>query len=313
MVVVATFNTKKNGVSGTPIQGSASGSLQGGSTKSVQGTVPVIQGSSPNLQPAVNPMNYRAVDAPADATAVAAPSVADLAARAAAARTNELRGQVRGYQGDVDSIYNQLFSDLDLLIQSRAGEIDRTAGDSINKLTEKYTGAIPGIESSYAALGAGDSTDSTYAKVDAKKGYEDSLEDVGEQKAKDQATLGSYDETTRANFGADRDALARIFARLDETDNDQDLVDARNAVETKLGTARASKASLMTDEGLKGKIKGATDSSSRVGSIQSSLDNVLNSTLSGAVKQAAIAAAGTSAGLTDEEKNQIKANNAFIS
>ena len=312
MVVVATFNTKKNGVSGTPIQGSGSGSLQGGSTKSVQGSIPVIQGSSPNLQPAVNPMNYRAVDAPA-AKEVPVVDPAVLAAQAAAARTNELRGQVRGYQGDVDSIYNQLFSDLDLLIQSRAGEIDRTAGDSINKLTEQYTGAIPGIESSYAALGAGDSTDSTYAKVDAKKGYEDSLEDVGEQKAKDQATLGSYDETTRANFGADRDALARIFARLDETDNDQDLIDARNAVETKLGTARASKASLMTDEGLKGKIKGATDSSSRVGSIQSSLDNVLNSTLSGAVKQAAIAAAGTSAGLTDEEKNQIKANNAFIS
>lgn len=297
------------------IQGGGGGgiNLQGGSAKKVQNPslIPVQSAPFTGNLIGVNGLNQPAAPAPAPAPAVYAPSAAELAARAQQAKIANLRGGIRGYQGEVDSIYNQLFGDLDTLIRSRAEEIDRTAGENINKLTDKYTGSIPGIESSYAALGAGDSTDNTYAKVDAKKGYESSVEEVGKQKAKDQATLGEYDQTTRANWGADRDALSRIFSRLDETENEQDLVQTRNDVENKLGTAKASRASLMTDQGLQGKIKGATDSASRIGSIQGSLDNILQSALSGAVKDAAVAAVGQSAGLTDEEKNQIKANSGY--
>lgn len=244
---------------------------------------------------------------------VAQPSAADLAARAQAAKLSNLRGQVRGYQSEVDSIYNQLFADLDALIGARKKEIETTSGDTITDLTEKYTGSLPTIQSSYAALGAGDSTDATYAKNDAKEGFEDSVKEVGTQKGKDLATLGQYDAETRAGWGADRDALNRIFSRLDETENEQDLVDARNEVENKLGTTKASRASLMTDEGLKGQVARSTDASDRLTGIQGALDSILQSSMSGAVKDAAIAAVGQSAGLTDEQKNQIKANSAYTS
>lgn len=240
-------------------------------------------------------------------------SAADIAAQKQAAKIAGLRGDIRGYQDDVDSVYNQLFADLDTLIRSRAEEIDKTAGENIGKLTDQYVGSIPKIESSYASLGAGDSTDNTYAKVDAKTGYDGSVKEVGKQKEKDQTTLGEYDQTTRAGWGADREALNRIFGRLDETENEQDLVNTRNEVENKLGTAKATRASLMTDKGLKGAIADKTNGASRFDSIQGSLDAVLNSSLSGAVKEAAIQAIGQSAGLSDEEKNQIKANSGYTS
>lgn len=304
------------------LQGS---SLQGGSGIPLQSTSSPQRTASAPQQTAIpvgtaNPMNFMNVEQPQVGggggntnTPTPQPSAADIAAARAAERAGKLRGEIRGYQPQIEEIYNQLFADLDMLIKSRSKDIDASAGDNINKLTESYVGAIPRIESSYAALGAGDSTDNTYAKVDAKKGFEDSTAEVGKQKQKDLSTLGEYDQTTRAGWGADRDALNRIFGRLDETENEQDLANSRNEVENKLGTAKASRASLMTDDGLRGKIAGATDPTSRMQSIQASLDALLNGSMSGGVKDAAFAAVGKSAGLSEEEKNQIKANSGYTS
>ena len=85
----------------------------------------------------------------------------------------------------------------------------------------------------------------------------------------------------------------------------------RNKVETQLDGAKATRSKLKTDDTLKKDIVARTDSSSRMGSIQDSLNSILNSSLASGVKEAAQAAVGQSAGLTDEEKNQIKQNNPY--
>lgn len=85
----------------------------------------------------------------------------------------------------------------------------------------------------------------------------------------------------------------------------------RNKVETQLDGAKATRSKLKTDDTLKKDIAARTDGSSRMGSIQDSLNSILNSSLASGVKEAAQAAVGQSAGLTDEEKNQIKQNNPY--
>lgn len=239
-------------------------------------------------------------------------SPSQIAASQQSSRVANLRNQIRGNAGTIEDIYNALFGDLDALVNSRRGEIDRLAGKSIEDLTQKYVSSIPGIESSYAALGAGDSTDNTYAKVDAKAGFEKAADEVGEQKNKDLTALGLYDQETKAGFNADRDALRRIISRLDETENEGDLADARNTIENKIDSARANRASLKTDGALRGDLNNATSGlSTRADSIKSSLDAILNSSLSGTTKEAARQAVTNSAGLTDEEKNQLTANRGY--
>lgn len=242
-----------------------------------------------------------------------APSYADIQAAKKAKLVGKLRNETRGYAPEVNTIYDQLFADIDTLLNSRRKDIEETSGRSIGDLTKKYVSSIPGIENSYSAVGAGDSTWAGDSKDDAKEGFESSVKQVGDQKGKDLAALSQYGEETKAGWNADREALNRIFSRLDETDNENDLAAGRNTVETKLAGAKANRATLMTDEGLKGKINAGTDSSSRLAGIQSSLDSILNSSMANSVKDAAVQAVGQSAGLSDAEKDQIKRNSAYTS
>ena len=247
------------------------------------------------------------------APATYVPSAYDIAQAKKAKLVGKLRNETRGYAPEVNKIYDQLFADIDTLLNSRRKDIEETSGRSIGDLTKKYVSSIPGIENSYSAVGAGDSTWAGDSKDDAKEGFESSVKQVGDQKSKDLAALSQYGEETKAGWNADREALNRIFSRLDETDNENDLAAGRNTVETKLAGAKANRATLMTDEGLKGKINAGTDSSSRLAGIQSSLDSILNSSMANSVKDAAVQAVGQSAGLSDAEKDQIKRNSAYTS
>lgn len=308
MAVVATFdNTKKSGVSGIPIQGST-GSLQGSAPK-IQGSAPKLQGSSPALQSTANPMNYLNVAPAAGAGGGVGGAVYDpVAAAAAAARNklNSLRGGVQGKRGAVQAAYDALFGDLDILSRDRAAEIERKTGENINKLTEGYTSSIPQIQSSYAALGADNSTDTRDAKIKAKSGYDDSIKQVGEQKESDLAKVGQYGRENKAKFGADRDSIFRLIDQAAQSEDEGDIRNASNEIDNRLGQATATRATLGTDAGARGQLSAITADAGRFDSIKASLDNIMSSSLAGGVKAAAVEAATTAAGISDEDKQKIK-------
>lgn len=308
MATVATFNTtKKPLATGASLQGSG-GSLQGGSVVPLQGSSATIQGSSPNLQGStLDPNALRVVDAPAAPAAVALPSAADLAAAKAAAKLEALRGDIRGKQDPILAAYEALFGELDTLARTRAGDIETAAGANVGKLTEGYTGALPGIDSSYASVGAYDSTNRGDARDTAKKGYETSVEEVGKTKQSDLAKVGQYADEQKSNWNADKDSILRLIGRVGETENEQDLYNARNEVENKLGTLGATRSTLNTDAGARGKLTELTGDAGRFDAIKGSLDNIINSSMSGGVKSAAVQAVTQSAGLTDEDKQKVKA------
>lgn len=230
----------------------------------------------------------------------------DPATAAAMARVNKLRGDIKGRAPELEAAFNALFGDMDNLARDKSAEIERKAGENINELTEQYTASIPGIESSYAALGAGDSTDTRDAKIGAKTGFEKSVKQVGEAKDADLTKVGQYANESKAKWNADKDSMLRLISRVDETENEGDLNTARNEVENKLGTLNADRATLTTDAGARGKLSEITKDSSRYDSAKAALDNVLKSSLSGGVKQAAVEAISNSADLDEEDKQRIK-------
>lgn len=219
---------------------------------------------------------------------------------------NQLRSEITARGADVDSIYNQLFSDLDTLLRDRDAQLEEQYGTQLATATEQYTSAIPEIETSYAAIGASDSTDTSDAKTRAKKGFDETSRTIGENKKTDKTKLGQYGSEQRAKFTTDREAAQRNVGRAGETTDVDALRAMRNDLETNIGSAQNTRATLQTDAGARGEISRLTGDAGRFEAATNALDNIIKSSMSGAVKQAAVEAITNSAGLSDDEKKKVQ-------
>lgn len=218
----------------------------------------------------------------------------------------QLRGEITGKSDDINNIYDALFGDLDRLIRARDAELEEQYGGQLKKATEQYTTAIPKIETSYAAIGSGDSTDQSDAKTGAKKGFDETTTTIGKNKETDKAKLGQYRGEERAKFAADRDSARRNIGRADETEDVGALRQLRNDIETNIDTAKVTRATLGTDEGARGRISELTADKGRYEAAVNALDSIIKSSMSGAVKEAAVKAVTDSAGLSEEEKKKVQ-------
>ena len=224
----------------------------------------------------------------------------------AAARTS-LRGEIKGKAGLVDATYQDLFGALDNLLRSRDSELEGQYGEQFKKAGDQYADAIPEIETSYAAIGAGDSTDNTYAKNNAKKGFDETTATIGANKTADKAKLGQYGVENRAKIASDREAAARAITQADSTTDVGALRSMRNDLDTNLGSANVTRATLGTDGEAGRQLSTLTGDNGRYDAAVNALDGILKSSLSGAVKDAAVQAVTTNAGLSDEDKKKVQA------
>lgn len=261
-----------------------------------------VPAGTPPPAPAAPTSTYRA----------AAPAYDPVAAQQRAAenarlqRVGALRSEITSRNQAIMDAYNALFGDMDNVVRERSSEVERKAGRDIEELTSQYTGSIPGLVSSYAAVGAADSTDTADAKDKAKAGFDKSVETVGENKKADLAKIGSYANEQKAKWNADRDSISRLMGRVGETEDEGDLRSSRNQVEDKIGALGAERASLTTDQGARGKLSEITADAGRFDAVKSALDNVINSSLAGGVKAAAVQAVMDSSDLSEEDKNKVK-------
>lgn len=218
----------------------------------------------------------------------------------------QLRGELKGKGAEIENIYNSLFGDLDNLVRTRDAELETEYGGQFKKAADTYAAAIPQIETSYAAIGSADSTDNADAKTGAKKGFDETNATIGKNKASDKAKLGQYSTEQRAKFTADRDSAKRNVERADATDDAGALRQMRNDVETNIGAANVTRATLGTDAGARGEVSRLTSDSGRFQEAMNALDSIVKSSMSGAVKEAAVKAVTDSAGLSDEEKKKVQ-------
>jgi hypothetical protein len=236
-------------------------------------------------------------------------SASEIAAEAKIAQDNAdraaLKGEISGKTQTVEDVYAGLFSDLNTLVTARDAELETQYGDQFKKAGEQYADAIPQIETSYAAIGAADSTDNTYAKVGAKKGFEDTTETIGKNKTADKAKLGAYKTENEAKFTADRDATRTNISRAGATNDVDALRGLRNDIETNVSGAKVTKATLGTDGTARQTLSDLTKDGGRFEATINALDSVLKSSLSGDVKSAAVKAISENSGLSDEEKKKV--------
>lgn len=216
-----------------------------------------------------------------------------------------LRNDITGRGKDIDAIYAAIFGDLTNLVKSRGADLETQYGDQFKQAADKYASAIPDIENSYAAIGSADSTDNADAKTKAKAGYEDTTKTIGKNKADDIAKLGQYDMEQRAKVQADKDAAARNVARAGETTDVDALRGMRNDLESNLDQAGVTRAQLGTNGQAAQDVAGITQNAGRFEAATNALDSILKSSMSGAVKEAAVKAVTDNAGLSDEEKNKV--------
>lgn len=219
---------------------------------------------------------------------------------------NQLRNEISAKGGEVDSVYGELFGALDGLLKSRDAELETQYGDQLTKATEQYASAIPEIETSYAAIGASDSTDRTTANRKADAGFKETTETIGKNKSSDKAKLGQYGIEQRAKIEEDKNAAKRNVGRAGETTDADSLRSMRNELETNVSNANVTKATLGTDGQAKKDLEATTGDNGRFAAATNSLDAIIKSSMSGAVKEAAVKAVVDNAGLSDEEKKKVQ-------
>lgn len=221
------------------------------------------------------------------------------------AERGRLRGEITGYADDVESVYGGLFGDLNNLVTARDAELETQYGDQLKKAGEQYAGAIPEIETSYAAIGAGDSTDTMYSKNKAKKGLDDTTETIGKNKSADKAKLGQYKKENEAKFTADRDAAREAISKAGSTTDIAALRGMSNDLGTNVRTAGVTRATLTSEEGGRKAVTDLTKDGGRFEAAINALDGIIKSSLSGSVKEAATKAIVDNAGLSEEEKKKV--------
>ncbi len=260
---------------------------------------------------------FRKVSSP-DATPVTSTSSAggessiDYAAQAAAqaaaqkaAKVNSVRGEIKNNAQQLQAIYNALFGDLDNLLKSRASKVETQYGDQFAAAAKQYADSLPKIQNSYAAIGAADSTDTADAKDSAKEGFDTTNKTIGKNKHDDLNAIGQYGNEQRARFLADQDSLNRNLGRVDTTDDLDALRSMRNDIESNIGTANTTKATLGTDASAGKALSTLTADNGRYQEAVNALDSILKGSMSGAVKEAAVKSIVDNAGLSDEDKNKI--------
>lgn len=307
--VVATFSgTPQKRTTGIQLQGGGAGIPLQGSSPSLQGSSPNLQGSSPQLQVTANPMDFLTLGgassgATTDGQTLGASTTVDPTAARRAALINALTGK----RSAIDEAYNALFGDLDTLLRSRAGELESQYGGQLKKAGEEFADVLPTIDASYAALGSYDSTQRGDSRGKAQKGYEDTVQTIGQNKAKDQAALGQYGNESRAKFTADKEAALRYIDSAAGTTDEGALREANNNLDTNLSQSRVTRASLGTDASAAQAVRGMTADNGRFQAAIDSLDAIVKSSMPTDVKQAAVKAVTDSAGLSDDEKKKVEA------
>lgn len=223
----------------------------------------------------------------------------------AAART-QLRNEIMAKGGDIEAIYSALFGDLDNVVKSRDSELESQYGEQFKKAADQYAGALPTIENSYAALGSDSSTDSADAKTSAKKGFDDTTATIGKNKEADKAKLGQYRNEQAAKINADKESARTNLNRAGETTDVDALRTMRNDLESNLSNANVTRATLGTDGKAKQDLSALTSDSGRYDAAINSLDSIIKSSMSGAVKEAAVKAVTDNGGLSDDEKKKVQ-------
>lgn len=229
------------------------------------------------------------------------------------AERNAVRAEATARVQEILSAYDGLFGGLDTLLRDRAKTVETDYGEQFGTAAKQYADSLPMIESSYASLGAADSTDLRDADIKAEDGFKETNKTIKKNKEADLSKIGQYGSEQKAKWNADRDSVNRLNGRLAGVEDLGELRSSRNSLEEKLGSVRADSGTLNTDSGARGQLSGLTQDAGRFDSLTNALDAILKSSMGRGVKEAAVQSVADSGGLseTDKKKTQTMLGNTY--
>lgn len=223
-----------------------------------------------------------------DATA-GGTSTYDAAAAAAAARTaqaNALKSSITGLIGNIKGVYDAIYSDVNNVAADRTAQVDKSYNQDVQGLTGQFNNLFPQIGQGYAARGT---YDSSY-RGDAEKGATDQFgNEIGQLQTghnQDLAGIGQFVSQQQANINSQKGGLDAVSQQIAASENPDELQALKNTLDERLRTVTASRADLGTQGSYLAQLNAAVPVQNRLGPLQETLTNVINSAVPAPVKKA---------------------------
>lgn len=213
----------------------------------------------------------------------AAKAAADEAARVA--KVKGAKTAITGLVGSLQGVYDALYGDVSNAATEKTRLLDQKYGTDVNSLTDSFNAQFPQIGNAYGARGTYDSSYRIDAEEGAKKGFNNSIEQLGQGRRQDLAGVGQYISQQNADIGAQKGGLDAVLSHIGESDNADELIGLRNTLDEKLRTLQASRAGLQGQNTYLNTLN-STVGGDRISSLQTGLTNVINAQIPLPLKQA---------------------------
>lgn len=299
------------------LQGGSSSLLQGGSTGgSIQGgsTAP-IQGSSPNLQPAINPQdggNYTLngggqVQGLVTTTPNVDPAAAAAAAQAAAqaAKVRSLRGEVTNIANSIKDIFNSRYGLVDAGAQEQTGKLNSRFGTEAGDVTTQVEGENQKLGAAHAAGGSFDSSYRGNNQDTVTTAGQNQIRDLGTELQDNLAKIAAWVSTQKGGFDAEKSGMDSIVSRLGETDDVGELTSLRSQLDSRIAQLRGGQAEYNTNAQNKASLEGIAPSTQRSQQLKTTLSQIVAGNADPKMKSAIAGQLIQSAGLSPEDAQSL--------
>ena len=304
---------------GYMLQGGSSSLLQGGSSGgSIQGSSPVIQGSSPNLQPTVNPQGGQGLTLGAStgtqglvntAPTLTAEQVAAQQAAAAEAqrqaKVRSLRGEVTNIANSIKDIFNSRYGLVDAGAQEQTGKLNQRFGTESGDISTQVEGENQKLGAAHAAGGSFDSSYRGNNQDTVTTAGNNQIRDLGTELQDNLAKIASWVATQKGGFEAEKSGMDSIVGRLGETEDVGELTSLRSQLDARIAQLRGGQAEYNTNAQNKGALEGIAPASQRTQQLKTTLSQIVAGNADPKMKTAIAGQLIQSAGLSPEDAQSL--------
>lgn len=233
---------------------------------------------------------------------------AEAAAEKAAseARIARARQASKAFIGDILGVYEDLYGGVGKAAADQTARLNQRYDKEVSSLTDQFNQELPTIGRAHAGRGTYDSSFRIDDEFGAKTGFENQLSDIGTQKAEDAAKIGQFVATERASINAGRAGVNDIMARLNDVQDEGEIIQLQNELSNKLRTLQAERATNLTQNEYVKQAQSLAPTGDRLASLQQTLSGIIQGQAPGPLKQAIAEQVIGSSGLSEEDKQRLR-------
>lgn len=284
--------------------------LQAAPTPQLQGSPLTVQGSSPNIQPTINPNTL--VDPTANApiptpalspTAVSTPAVT---VDPNIARSAALRDQITQLVNSVKDIFNSRYGQVDKSAVEQEGKLNTRFGNESTDLAHQITNENDKIGASYAGRGGYDSSYRGNAEDAVTHAGQSQTRDLGTELSDNIAKIAAWVAQQKTGYDASKASADTTLTRANDPNTTVNGLDSlRNNLDTQIATLQSKGADNNTAAENSSALEAIAPSSPRGVQLKTTLSQILAGNANVTQKAAIGHQLITSANLSPEDQQKL--------